>query len=33
VRADASTYCLQGGSGAALEHEDGPNGSPAPGPC
>jgi len=33
VRADATTYCLQGGSGTALEHEDGPDGSPAPGPC
>lgn len=29
VRADASSYCLQSGD----LHEDGPNGSPAPGPC
>jgi hypothetical protein len=29
VRADATSYCLQSGS----EHEDGPGGQPAPGPC
>ena len=29
VRADATSYCLQAGS----EHEDGPGGSPQPGPC
>jgi hypothetical protein len=29
VRADATSYCLQ----AAGEHEDGPGGQPAPGPC
>jgi putative hemolysin len=33
VRADASSYCLQAGSGAALQHEVGPNGSPQPGAC
>jgi hypothetical protein len=33
VRADATSYCLQGGTDTAVEHEDGPNGSPAPGPC
>jgi hypothetical protein len=27
--ADATSYCLQAGN----EHEDGPNGQPAPGPC
>lgn len=29
VRADATSYCLQSGA----EHEDGPGGQPAPGPC
>lgn len=29
VRADSSSYCLQ----TASEHETGPGGSPAPGPC
>jgi hypothetical protein len=29
VRADATSYCLQSGD----EHEDGPGGQPAPGPC
>jgi len=29
VRAGATTYCLQSGD----EHEDGPGGQPAPGPC
>lgn len=29
VRADATSYCLQSGN----EHEIGPNGQPAPGPC
>jgi hypothetical protein len=33
VRADASSYCLQGGAADAVEHESGPNGSPQPGPC
>jgi len=33
VRADATSYCLQGGTGTAVEHEAGPNGAPAPGPC
>ena len=33
VRADASSYCLQSGSGAAVEHEFGPGGSAAPGGC
>jgi hypothetical protein len=28
-RADAYSYCLQGGN----EHEDGPGGQPQPGPC
>jgi len=29
ARADATSYCLQSGD----EHEDGPGGRPAPGPC
>jgi hypothetical protein len=29
ARADATSYCLQEGD----EHEDGPGGRPAPGPC
>src|SRR5215213_10438528 len=29
VRADSETWCLQ----SANAHEDGPNGTPAPGPC
>jgi hypothetical protein len=33
VRADATSYCLQSGTGAAAQHETGPGGSPAPGPC
>jgi len=33
VRADAVSYCLQAGSGAATQHVAGPNGAPAPGPC
>jgi hypothetical protein len=33
VRADATSYCLQGGAGTTLEHELGPNGAAAPGPC
>lgn len=32
-RADATGYCLQGGAGTAVEHEDGPGGSAQPGPC
>lgn len=33
VRADATSYCLQSGSGPAAEHELGPGGSVAPGGC
>jgi len=33
VRADATSYCLQGGVGSAIEHVLGPGGSAAPGPC
>jgi hypothetical protein len=33
VRADASSYCLQMGSGTALQHVVGPGGQPAPGGC
>jgi len=33
ARADASSYCLESGTGAALAHVAGPGGSPAPGAC
>jgi len=33
VRADASSYCLQMGAGAAVQHVVGPGGQPAPGAC
>jgi hypothetical protein len=33
VRADAASYCLQAGAGAAVQHLAGPGGSPASGPC
>jgi hypothetical protein len=33
VRADATSYCLQSGSGETAQHETGPGGSPQPGPC
>jgi hypothetical protein len=33
VRADATSYCLQTGSSTTAQHETGPGGSPAPGPC
>ena len=33
VRTDAASYCLQVGSGAGVQHEVGPNGSPQPGAC
>jgi hypothetical protein len=33
VRADASSFCLQAGSGAAVEHQLGPNGGVQPGAC
>lgn len=33
VRADATSYCLQAGTGAAARHVVGPGGAPAPGPC
>jgi hypothetical protein len=33
VRADDVGYCVQGGSGAGVEHLSGPGGAPAPGPC
>jgi hypothetical protein len=33
ARADAGSYCLETGSGTAVVHEDGPNGSAQPGPC
>ncbi len=33
VRADASSYCLQSGQGAAVQHLVGPGGTPAAGAC
>jgi hypothetical protein len=33
VRADASSYCLQAGSGTTVQHFAGPSGVPAAGPC
>ncbi len=33
VRADASSYCLQTGSGTAVSHLAGPGGTAASGPC
>lgn len=33
VRADASSYCLQTGSDAAVSHLAGPGGAAASGPC
>jgi Tfp pilus assembly protein PilE len=33
VTADAASYCLQAGTGAATHHLTVPGGSPAPGPC
>jgi hypothetical protein len=33
VRADATSYCLQTGVGAAMQHELGPGGAPLPGAC
>jgi hypothetical protein len=33
VRADASSYCMQTGTGTAVQHEVGPGGSPAAGSC
>jgi type II secretory pathway pseudopilin PulG len=33
VRADAATYCLQGGVGGSVQHFVGPAGPAAAGPC
>jgi hypothetical protein len=33
ARADAASYCLQAGSGTAVQHLAGPGGKPAPGAC
>jgi hypothetical protein len=33
VRADASSYCLQAGTGTSVQHVVGPGGSAAAGPC
>jgi hypothetical protein len=32
-RADATSYCLQAGSGTTAQHVNGPGGSVEPGPC
>jgi hypothetical protein len=32
-RADATSYCLQSGSGTTVQHVNGPGGTPQPGPC
>jgi hypothetical protein len=32
-RADATSYCVQSGSGTTIQHVNGPNGVPQPGPC
>ncbi len=32
-RADATSYCIQAGSGTTVQHVNGPGGSPQPGPC
>jgi hypothetical protein len=33
AQADATSYCLQAGSGEGGQHVRGPGGAPAPGPC
>jgi hypothetical protein len=33
VRADATSYCVQTRGGTLVQHETGPGGSPAIGPC
>jgi hypothetical protein len=33
VRADAASYCVQTRGGTLVQHETGPGGSPAIGPC
>lgn len=33
ARADAASYCLQSGTGTAMQHENGPGGVPAAGSC
>ena len=33
IRADAGSYCVQAGAGAAAQHLTGPGGQPASGPC
>ena len=33
VRADAASYCVQTSSRTLVQHETGPGGSPASGPC
>ena len=33
VRADATSYCLQGGAGGSVQHFTGPGGTLAAGPC
>ena len=33
ARADATSYCLEAGTGTALEHQTGPGGAVQPGSC
>jgi hypothetical protein len=33
IRADTVSYCIQTGVGTAQQHENGPGGAPAAGPC
>ena len=33
ARADSASYCVQAGSGTAVQHVTGPGGKPAPGAC
>lgn len=33
ARADATSYCLQAGSGTTVQHQTGPGGAVQPGPC
>lgn len=33
MRADATSYCIQAGSGTTVQHVVGPRGTPQPGPC
>jgi hypothetical protein len=33
MRADTASYCIQTGVGTAVQHQSGPGGAPAAGPC